>query len=94
MQCHREQARPRVFQHEAMREGCVTCHNPHGSINDKLLTERDNNLCLKCHGQIAAPGLIEMGSQLHNTFLGRGTCWSAGCHPAVHGSDINSHLRY
>ncbi len=94
MQCHREQARPHVFQHEAMREGCVTCHNPHGSINDKLLTERDNNLCLKCHGQIAAPGLIEMGSQLHNTFLLRGTCWSAGCHPAVHGSDINSHLRY
>ena len=26
-QCHREQARPHVFEHEAMREGCTSCHN-------------------------------------------------------------------
>ena len=51
-QCHREQSRPFVYEHQAMREGCTICHNVHGSINPKLLTERDNNLCLKCHGQL------------------------------------------
>jgi len=96
MQCHREQARPHVFEHEALREGCVACHNVHGSINAKMLTERDNNLCLKCHGQVASPtpGQTFIGSFDHSAFLSQGTCFSAGCHTAVHGSDINSHLRY
>jgi len=96
-QCHREQTRPHVFEHEALREGCTTCHNVHGSINDKLLTERDNNLCLKCHAQVALPataGTTFMGAFDHTPFLRQGTCFSAGCHTAVHGSDINSHLRY
>lgn len=96
-QCHREQTRPRVFEHEALREGCTTCHNVHGSINPKLLTERDNNLCLKCHAQVALPntsGMTIIGKFDHTPFLARGTCYSAGCHTAVHGSDINSHLRY
>ncbi len=95
-QCHREQTRAHVFEHEALREGCTSCHNVHGSINRKLLTERDNNLCLKCHGQIGAgaPGQTFIGSFDHTAFLQQGTCFSAGCHTAVHGSDINSHLRY
>lgn len=94
MQCHREQARPRVFEHEALRDGCTICHRPHGSINDKMMVENDNNLCLKCHAQIAMPGLITIGDFSHTTRLAEGTCWSAGCHTAVHGSDINPHMRY
>ena len=93
-QCHREQARPHVFEHEALREGCTVCHNAHGSINEKMLNERDNNLCLKCHAQLAAPGTIVMGDFSHTTRLMEGTCWSAGCHTAVHGSNLNPHLRY
>jgi predicted CXXCH cytochrome family protein len=96
-QCHREQARPHVFEHEAMREGCTSCHNVHGSINSKMLTERDNNLCLKCHAQVALPhtsGQVFIGNFDHTPFLQQGTCFSAGCHTAVHGSDVNSHLRY
>lgn len=101
-QCHREQARPHVFEHEALREGCTTCHNVHGSINDKMLTENDNNLCLKCHGQVATsvvPGATFIGKMPHagfapTQFLQQGTCYSAGCHTAVHGSDVNTHLRY
>jgi DmsE family decaheme c-type cytochrome len=101
-QCHREQARPHVFEHEALREGCTTCHNVHGSINPKMLVERDNNLCLKCHAQVASPSLpgsVFIGQMPHAGFaptenLRQGTCFSAGCHTAVHGSDINSHLRY
>ena len=55
-QCHREQTRPFVFEHEALREGCAVCHNPHGSINEKMLVESDPNLCLRCHAQVQAPG--------------------------------------
>jgi hypothetical protein len=59
-----------------------------------MLTERDNNLCLKCHAQIAAPGTVVIGDFAHATRVAQGTCWSADCHTAVHGSDINAHLRY
>lgn len=93
-ECHQEQSRPFVFEHEALREGCTVCHNHHGSINDKLLIANDNNLCLRCHAQISAPGSIELGGQNHATRLAQGPCWSAGCHTAVHGSNMNSHLRY
>ena len=97
-QCHREQARPVIFEHEAMREGCATCHQPHGSINKKMLTERDNNLCLKCHAQEQAPGLqpgdFYIGKENHRYHLRRGSCWASGCHTAVHGSNVNPRLFY
>ena len=54
-QCHREQTRPFIFEHAALREGCTVCHNPHGSINAKMLVQRDSNLCLKCHAQTQGP---------------------------------------
>jgi predicted CXXCH cytochrome family protein len=95
--CHREQSRPVVFEHEALREGCTVCHNPHGSINAKMLVERDANLCLKCHAQIAGPDAgneLFIGKVPHSSYLRRGTCWSAGCHTAVHGSNINAKMLY
>ncbi len=97
-QCHREQARPRVFEHPALREGCIVCHQPHGSINAKLLVERDANLCLKCHAQVPGTGVdagkIFIGLEPHSDKLRLGTCFSAGCHTAVHGSDVDHRLRY
>ena len=96
-QCHREQARPFVFEHEALREGCTVCHSPHGSISSKMLVERDANLCLKCHAQVAGPGAagdIYIGKVPHAANLQRGTCWSAGCHTAVHGSNLNAQMLY
>jgi len=93
--CHREQTRPFVFEHPALREGCTTCHNPHGSINRMLLTQADNNLCFRCHAQTqSTAGQIYIGSSLHTFYLQQGTCWSAGCHTALHGSDIDPRLRY
>jgi predicted CXXCH cytochrome family protein len=90
-QCHREQTRPLIFEHAAMREGCTVCHNPHGSINAKMLVQRDSNLCLKCHAQSqgsAPTGAVYIGNVDHGTFMRYGTCWTAGCHSAVHGSNI------
>lgn len=96
--CHRTQARPTAFPHEALREGCTLCHSPHGSINAKLLIQPDLNLCLRCHAQVqgpgVAPGQFVIGAINHTTFLSRGSCWASGCHTAVHGSDINAHLLY
>lgn len=93
--CHRDQARPFVFEHEAMREGCVVCHNPHGAVHPKLLVQRDANLCLKCHAQAqGAPGGLFIGKVDHSAFVLQGACWSAGCHTAVHGSNINPKLQY
>ena len=101
-QCHQAQRGPFVFQHEATREGCTTCHEPHGSVNQKQLVARNQLLCLKCHfqqqnnvpGQLNVPGSLNIANGNHNSRVSQGTCWSGGCHEAVHGSQVNSHLRY
>ena len=95
LDCHIAQRGPYVFEHEALREGCTICHRPHGSPNDKMLTERNATLCLKCHfqEQVASDEIL-IGGRDHSSFLERGTCWSAGCHEAVHGSNVNSSLRF
>ena len=89
--CHKEQRGPFVWEHEAVREGCTTCHSVHGSINEKMLVARDANVCIRCHTQADFP---IMGRRDHRTFLQRGTCFSGGCHTAVHGSQYDDHLRY
>jgi predicted CXXCH cytochrome family protein len=97
-QCHQTQTRPFVFEHEALREGCTTCHNPHGSINRMFLIENDPNLCLRCHAQTQGPnvptGHIYIGNTDHTVLLRAGTCWTSGCHTAVHGSNVDPRLRY
>jgi len=94
-QCHTVQFGPFVFEHEALREGCTTCHAPHGSVNQRMLISRNSSLCLKCHfQQQTATGVIVIGGQDHSSRLRQGTCWSAGCHEAVHGSQIGSSMRF
>ena len=96
--CHREQTRQFVFEHQALREGCVACHAPHGSINRKMLVQSDPNLCLRCHAQTQdtslGAGTILIGGFDHTAFLSRATCWASGCHTAVHGSNVDPWLRY
>lgn len=95
VRCHTAQRGPFVFEHEAVREGCTSCHAVHGSVNNKLLTERNQALCLKCHfQQQAGIGSLLVGGIDHRSFVARGTCWSAGCHEAVHGSQVSPSLRY
>jgi predicted CXXCH cytochrome family protein len=94
LKCHPAQRGPYVFEHEALREGCTTCHTAHGSVNARMLTVRDANLCLKCHFQQVKTGSILIGGSDHTIRLQQGACWSAGCHEAVHGSRVNSSLRF
>lgn len=94
LSCHSAQRGPFVFEHEASREGCVVCHSPHGSVNAKMLKARNQNLCLQCHFQQQTGTGLMIGGRDHASFLSRGTCWTAGCHEAVHGSHVNSSLRF
>jgi len=96
-ECHREQTRPFVFDHPALREGCTTCHNPNGSINPKLLTIRDSNLCLRCHAQVQGQGRgagFHIGNVDHSNYLRYGSCWTAGCHASIHGSNTQPYFFY
>ena len=78
-----------------MREGCTVCHSPHGSVNDKMLKSRGTSLCYQCHFQPQASNVSIMhGGVDHSNNVIRGTCWTAGCHEAIHGSHVNSSLRY
>lgn len=94
--CHAAQKGPFVFEHEAVREGCTTCHSVHGSVNAKMLAQRNANLCLKCHMQ-SLSGTVTIGGVNHSGIpfnMNKGTCWTAGCHEAVHGSQVSAKLRF
>ena len=106
-QCHKQQTGPFVFPHDAVREGCTSCHSPHGSVNQKMLNERNQTLCLKCHADANSVGATSsnplgmsanMGSSGNHGGNGsdwqRGACWSAGCHEAIHGSNVSNRFMY
>ena len=87
--CHKEQKGPFVYEHDAMREGCQSCHNPHGSVYDKMLVAGQTTTCLRCHFQSsfnAPPAAI--GGVVHGGFaIGQGEeCIDH--HRAPHGSNI------
>lgn len=94
--CHKAQSGPYVYEHEAMREGCTYCHEPHGGLNEKMLRVRSGNLCLQCHLSMQSTETLRVGDTFHGSlgFAQMGACWSAGCHEAVHGSNVDANLRY
>jgi hypothetical protein len=60
-----------------------------------MLKSRNVSLCYQCHFQPQANSTnIVHGGVNHNANVIRGACWSAGCHEAIHGSNVNSNLRY
>lgn len=91
--CHKEMKGPFVFEHDPMREGCQTCHEPHGGVYNKLLVADDNALCLRCHWEPntdnAAGNLggVPHGTGGGNYFIGAGEdC--VDHHRSPHGSNI------
>ena len=90
--CHNDKRGPYIWEHDAMKEGCTSCHQVHGSVNDKMLVARDLNLCLRCHAMSNFPW--DHGQGGAHPDMTYGACWSAGCHQAVHGSNFSKHLRY
>lgn len=94
--CHPAQAGPFVFEHEAMRDGCTACHHTHGGIHQKMLLTPNATLCLQCHFTEQRDNALMIGGVDHTGFgyIQQGTCWAAGCHEAVHGSQVNGSLRF
>ena len=56
--CHFEKQGPFMFDHDViMVDGCVSCHEVHGSPNRHLLKhEPQVNLCYQCHSASVTPG--------------------------------------
>jgi len=80
--CHLQRRSQQLrFSHMPQAEGkleCSSCHNPHGSPNDKLLTAAStNDLCYQCHTEKRGPFTWEHPPVLENC---------SNCHDA-HGSN-------
>lgn len=61
-QCHQQRASQQMrFSHMPIGEGkmeCTSCHNPHGSANEKLLIAPSvNETCFSCHAEKRGPFL-------------------------------------
>lgn len=82
--CHADKAGPFLHEHDPATggtgDGCLDCHRPHGSPNPSMVSTFSRGLCMQCHS--------DKGNNHHP---GR-TCWQAGCHVAVHGSNSSELL--
>lgn len=63
-QCHLRQAASEMYNaHMPLREGkmdCTSCHNPHGTVTEKLLKAQSlNDTCFQCHADKRGPFLWE-----------------------------------
>ena len=92
LKCHSDKRGPFIFEHAAVRvEGCETCHNPHGSMNKKLLRRPTiMTVCLECHNGAGTFGRTNTGiitqSASHNLTDPRyQNCTT--CHVRIHGSN-------
>jgi DmsE family decaheme c-type cytochrome len=92
LKCHMDKRGPFVYEHPPVRvEGCETCHNPHGSMNAKLLRRPVVfTLCLECHNGAAGFGTrnngVTLQSSRHN-MLDPKFQKCTTCHISIHGSN-------
>ena len=91
LKCHSQMAGPFVFEHAGVEgEECLSCHRPHGSQHDKMLTQSGNGLCLQCHFEqgFNADDNWAQGDRAHAGMLtGEARCYD--CHREVHGSNVD-----
>jgi DmsE family decaheme c-type cytochrome len=92
LKCHIDKRGPFVFEHAAVRvDGCESCHNPHGSVNARLLKRPAVfTLCLECHTGLGNLGReadgVNVQTSSHNLADPRfQTCVT--CHVRIHGSN-------
>jgi DmsE family decaheme c-type cytochrome len=92
LKCHVDKRGPFIYEHPSVRvEGCTTCHNPHGSMNAKLLRRPVVfTLCLECHNGAPQFGTrnagVDLPSNKHNMLDPRFQKCTT-CHVAIHGSN-------
>jgi len=87
--CHAEKRGPFLWEHPPVEENCLTCHVPHGSNHEKLLTSKPPLLCQSCHNLVGHPGTAYTsfetfrGNATSNKMIARGCL---NCHTNIHGS--------
>jgi DmsE family decaheme c-type cytochrome len=86
-QCHLRQASQQMYNaHMPVREGkmdCSSCHNPHGTVTEKLLKANSlNDVCFQCHADKRGPFLWEHAPVVESC---------ANCH-SPHGSNHENML--
>ena len=58
---------PYLWEHAPVSESCVTCHDPHGSNNDRMLVSKLPFLCQRCHVTSRHPPTVYDGFVLQNS---------------------------
>jgi DmsE family decaheme c-type cytochrome len=93
LKCHTDMRGPFVYEHPSVAiEGCEVCHNPHGSMNAKLLRRPVVfTVCLECHNG-GGSGTRNMGvdiqSARHNLLDPKFQKCTV-CHVRIHGSNAD-----
>ena len=101
--CHQDKEGPFIFEHAPVEEDCSTCHVPHGSVANNLLTANEPMLCIQCHDfhfhagyRSSESHVVEVGgNERENPYGVQGfnmafTTSCTQCHSHVHGSDLPS----
>lgn len=80
--CHTDKQGPWVYPHPPQEvDGCVACHQPHGSVNPHMLPFREVTFtCLGCH--TVQPTFHAMPAFAECT----------SCHYAIHGSNLDPYF--
>lgn len=88
--CHSDKKGPFVFEHGPLQiEGCESCHQPHGSVNPKMLRRSQaHQLCLECHS--LTPDVAgKQPPAFHDLRTARfRNCTT--CHREIHGSNASA----
>ena len=83
--CHSRHQGPFAFEHEAVVENCMVCHEPHGTIVNNLLKKTEPFLCYQCHS-------IHTSIRVHRDVQKVAGVRCTYCHPHIHGSNLSPHL--
>jgi DmsE family decaheme c-type cytochrome len=90
--CHQAQRGPKAIVHPPVAESCSTCHSPHGSPNRRLLSMAQPTLCIQCHS--VADNRHAVGAAARGALSGAVLRQCTNCHKAIHGGQMDPHLRY
>ena len=89
LKCHTNIRGPFAFEHAPMRlEGCMSCHEPHGSVNPKMLARNQVRfLCLECHSQ--SDGIFSSQPPSFHDLRSPRFQNCTTCHLKIHGSNVS-----
>ena len=91
--CHADKAGPYVFEHQAItrsEDGCLTCHNAHGSVNNRQLVYANVfQVCVQCHSQIGISADPNVGAPMAHDLSNPRIQNCTVCHTQIHGSNTS-----